>query len=501
MDSMEDEIRRGLEAEARAEESVTEVISEEVFHEEDEEPSYPKVDVVIKDNVTCEDTEPIKATTETVEPINPKHYPFKTRLNEEEPCDVRVVTPDMEILPSHKSEQIKEVPSHPTGKVAKSIIANAMAFPGMVSSMVDEDYVPLGEVAKELSETIESVQPGNAIIKAISEVKSDEEDDGEMSIEQFNDVPATDISIPDEVLISALQEKHGDVSTEEAMQLIEVMNRYKSGEKFKVFDALPPSLKSAITTEAISAGVNKQTMMEFFAKSFINDLVNNTYLDKEIKDFNEELKEVLAPMNNISGTVMDEYSDEIYHKFTDELEAKADEIQEENPEKADELRAVSKSFKEAISLERVRELITKTPSTINQAYKKARDNWNRFVTDYQESVSAVNPTPRDISYYEHGLNSSTANYGVYNEEYVKTLIVLVADTVVNAVRNNSLTEHIYAYYASNAMYTIGFTANNSEVNEIIMTSIADIMSSIHEYMYPLIMRNSKKNRKRNKGKK
>ena len=84
----------------------------------------------------------------------------------------------------------------------------------------------------------------------------------------------------------------------------------------------------------------------------------------------EELKEVLAPMGNIAGTVMDEYSDEVYHKFTDKLEKKADEIQEDNPKKAEQLRVISKSFKEAVSLERIIGLLKFIPSSANKSFSQ-----------------------------------------------------------------------------------------------------------------------------------
>ena len=341
-------------------------------------------------------------------------------------------------------------------------------------------------------------QVANMITSHISESQSSNntEEDKEMSIEEFNDVPATELSVDDDIITSTLMERYDNVTAEEAIQLIDVMNRYKSGEKFDVFAALPESLRRVISSEAISCGADKATI-NFFAKSFINDLVNNIYIDKEIKDFNEELKEVLSPMNNIAGTMMDEYSDEVYHKFTDQLESKADEIQDSDPNKATELREVSKSFNEAIHLDRVINLITTTPSSINRAYKTARDNFNKYKNNYNQKVSTVEPSPRVLDYYSMGLSASKVCNG-YSEAYINTLIILVANTVIEAINEGSLTEHIYAYYASNAMYTIAFTANNSEVNNIVSENIKIILDKIAEYMAPLEARNSKKNKKRNK---
>lgn len=383
---------------------------------------------------------------------------------------------------------------------------SALAFPNSVSNTIsDMGETPYGnedsleDVAKELVNTVNKVTSVEGLEEAIAtESKNEDTDDEEMSIEEFNDVPATNLSVPDEILTSVLMEKYNDVTSQDALKLIKVMNRYKSGEKFNVFEALPDSLKQAISAEAMSVGADKATI-NFFAKSFINDLVNNTYIDEEIKDFNKELTEVLAPMNNIAGTIMDEYSDEVYHKFTDKLEDKADEIQDTNPDKADELREISKAFNDAIALNRIHDAIDETPSIINKAYKEARDNWNKFCDNYNKKISSVNPSPRPISYYETGLSNSGVFIG-YPDGYLRTVIVLVANSVSNAIDKSTLVEQIYAYYASNAMYTIAFTANNSEVNTIVTNSLNSIVEKIDNYMSPLLARNSKRNRKRNKKK-
>ncbi len=457
MQSIEEEIRNSL---ARDEESVTEVISE--------------------DEVTVDS------------------FPEETESNKE------FNTSDKDINTDENKKSSPKVLISGGRSVGKTL-ASAMAFPNFVSGAIsDMGGTPYGEesledVAKELVDTVDKVTSVEGLEEAIAtESKSEDTDDEEMSIEEFNDVPATELSVPDEVLTSALMEKYDNVDTQDALKLIEVMNRYKSGEKFNVFEALPDSLKQAISAEAMSVGADKATI-NFFAKSFINDLVNNTYLDKEIKDFNKELKEVLAPMNNIAGTIMDEYSDEVYHKFTDNLEDKANEIQDTDPDKADELRKVSKAFNDAITLSRVHDVIDKTPSIINKAYKEARDSWNKFCDNYNKKISLVNPSPRPISYYEAGLTSSGVFTG-YPDGYLRTVIVLVANSVSNAIDENTLTEHVYAYYASNAMYTIAFTANNSEVNTIVTNALNSIAEKVDNYMAPLLARNSKKNRKRNKKK-
>lgn len=319
------------------------------------------------------------------------------------------------------------------------------------------------------------------------------DDDGEMSIEEFNDVPATEISIPDNVLIDSLKDQYNDVSTQEAMQLIDVINRYKAHEKFNVFEALPQSIKSIILKEAAEMGADKSTI-NFFAKSFINDLVNNTFLDKEIKDFNAELEEALAPMGNFIGAVMDEYNDEVYEKFTTKLREKAEEIKESDPDKANQIITISENFEQAVRLERVIDTITKQPPCINRAYKTARDNWNTAINKYNEAISHVNPKPRDLEICLEAVKK----YGGFPEEYAKTIIILIKNSILCSIEKNTLEEHVHAYYLSNALYELLYTNKNSKVVGLTIDSLNKIYESITGYMMPLKARRNKKNRKKNK---
>lgn len=466
--SIEEEIRRNL----ASEDIITEVISEEMITED----SFPE-------------------ETELSTEFDNSDKNNDIIITEEDNTKNNKVNGGLTIMENNTLKTAMTFPNN--------ALKTAMAFPNFVADIAldGKPYMEesLTDIVEELNETIETVTSSETIVNEIKKNESSvvEEDDHEMTIEEFNDVPATNLTVDNNILTSVLTETYDNVSTEDAMKLIEVMNRYKSGEKFDVFEALPNSLKAVINAEAASVGADKATI-NFFAKTFINDLVNNTYIDKEIKDFNEELKEVLAPMNNIAGTVMDEYSDEVYHKFTDKLEDKANEIETENPEKAAQLREVSKSFTEAINLKRIKDILKENPSYTNKSYKTARDNWNKFCNEYKSKVSNVNPTPRDIDYYLIGLNSSLKSE--YSEDIIKALIIMVANSVIKAIEKNTLTEHIYAYYASNSMYTIAFTANNSEVNKIILDNTRKVLDIINDYMKPLLARNSKKNRKRNKKK-
>ena len=305
------------------------------------------------------------------------------------------------------------------------------------------------------------------------------------------DLPATELKVADEDLVKNLTNKYKDVSEQEALQIISVMNRYKAGEKFNVFEALPMSLKKEILKNAAQVNAGRD-VVNFFAKSFINDLVNDTYLDKEIQDFNTQLKEVMAPMNNIVGTMMDEYSDDIYDKFTTGLREKANTIEAENADKAAELRNIADKFESACNLTDIVDTIVNNPGFINRAFKTGRDRWNDMQYEYATAVDGSKPEPKPLADCLAGILSIGIDEGT-----AKAILYFVKKEIVNAIEERTLSGHIYAYYMSNCIAVLKYSARNSKSFRIAQGALAACAMAINSQM-EIVNSRKKKGKKKKK---
>lgn len=325
---------------------------------------------------------------------------------------------------------------------------------------------------------------------AMDETRHPKKEEDTMDVEDINDVPITEIDISDNEAIDALKKKYADVNMEDALQLVNVMRRFKNKEKFNVFEALPNVLKKEILKQAAEVGADKSTV-NFFAKTFINDLINDTYFDREFQDFNQQLNEAMAPMSNVVGSVMDEYNDEVYDKFTTGLLNKAEEIRANgDDEKATEVELIAKRFDEAVQLKLIKDAIAN--SHINRAYKTARDGWNNILYDYNQAIMNVKPAPRNLNECVKGL---VAN-GV-PEDYAKTIVYYVKNEVVNNIAKKSLPDHVYSYYLTDSIEKLGLSAKTSKTYKMTMETVNKCVELINAAMTPLKSRNSKKNRRRN----
>ena len=87
----------------------------------------------------------------------------------------------------------------------------------------------------------------------------------------------------------------------------------------------------------MEAGVTDKDTINFFAKNLINDIISDTYIGKEFNDFQAELEEATAPMNNMQGLIFDTYTDDLKVKFEDNMLELAEKIKEEEPDKSENL--------------------------------------------------------------------------------------------------------------------------------------------------------------------
>ena len=130
---------------------------------------------------------------------------------------------------------------------------------------------------------------------------------------------------------------------------------------------------------------------------------------------------------------------------------------------------------------------------INYHYKNGRDNWTKMERDFYELISNVKPSPRDLKTCLNGLLS----IGI-REDIAKTIISIAKVTIEDALNAKSLEEHVYGYYLTNSLMTLGITANTSRIVADIKDAVNELDLIITETMLPLIARNTKKQRKRNK---
>lgn len=364
------------------------------------------------------------------------------------------------------------------------------------NEMRNDDIINESETVENNSfpETNMDIVEDNNIIdtEENSETVNSEEEYKPMSTEEFNDVPASELKVDDDDIKSKLKETYSNIDDQDTIDLLNVMKRYQSGEKFNVYEALPKSVRVEIDKAAMESGVTDRSIINFFAKNFINDLISDTYIGKEIDDFQNELSSLTSSMDNIPGLIIDTYTDDLKEKFEKNMLEIADKIQDEDSDKADRLRRIASNFKSSYTLDKIKKSYENKPSLLNRAYKRGRDNYNSIKIEFNEKFKDTKPR---VKTFESINNAIMYKLG-YSEDYAKAFSVLVYDSIMSE-NDNSLESHIYAYYIMLGFININLTANNSELMIEFCHNIHDIMVDIERYMSNLNISKKKKKGKNN----
>lgn len=296
--------------------------------------------------------------------------------------------------------------------------------------------------------------------------------------EDLEDVPVSSLEVTDEQVLTNMHNIVGEgISDNDAMALIDIMRRYKAGEKFSVFNALPESIKIQIRKSASETGeAPRHAILEFFAKNLINDIISDAFMSTEINNFQEELNTYAKAAGNVTGVIVDSYTDEVKEKFETGLLETADKIQETNPEKAEELREIAKYFRYTHTLELVKKHIENGGDTyLNRCYKKSR-KIKQYTASFNAYYEGTVPKIRDIETLAIPFRQL-----MVDEETAETLIVMLGDTCYEQPKG-SLVGNIYAFYLLTGVMNIAMSADTSDTIREIRNNIAILVSQVRQFL-------------------
>lgn len=296
--------------------------------------------------------------------------------------------------------------------------------------------------------------------------------------EDLEDVPVSSLEVTDEQVLTNMHNIVGEgISDNDAMVLIDILRRYKAGEKFSVFNALPETIKIQIRKSASETGeAPRHAILEFFAKNLINDIISDAFMSTEINNFQEELNTYAKAAGNVTGVIVDSYTDEVKEKFETGLLETADKIQESNPEKAEELREIAKYFRYTHTLELVKKHIENGGDTyLNRCYKKSR-KIKQYTASFNAYYEGTVPKIRDIETLAIPFRQL-----MVDEETAETLIVMLGDTCYEQPKG-SLIGNIYAFYLLTGVMNIAMSADTSDTIREIRNNIAILVSQVRQFL-------------------
>lgn len=265
------------------------------------------------------------------------------------------------------------------------------------------------------------------------------------------------------------------LSDEDAGILLDVILRYRNGEKFPVYQELPAKIQAAVRDLArqVNAPASEWNRV---SKIVLDEFIEDSKMDEAFIDLEKSMKEALEMPDFI-----DLYSEHIKDMMTTRTLEIAEKVQEENPEKADLLRNISAAFVRSYKLEGLMENF----ETNARTRKALRRDYGKVIK-FCEEINFMNENTKFKMSDARGmvpalqkvlLMDDTGEEKFYGED-VDKFVTLWCKTV-EPMNPNDIVEATYIYYGMKSIIMLQFT------NEAKTDFAMELISNIKEVIYKI----------------
>lgn len=340
--------------------------------------------------------------------------------------------------------------------------SDAMPSKEMTNEELKKLYDGLFDIDKKSVENLKKAEKETEESNYTSEDNEEIETDAE--IPGLNDIDESSIHETEKDIKDVLSEY--DLSDEDAMKTLNIIEEYKAGNTTGLYFRLPDALKrmvdGIVATEG--AAISFKELNKYrnqAAKMLIDNFIHDAKMQTVVDEFNAEMGETLDNLNAEYDAMMTEAIDSVFDKI--------DELKVTDPEKAERISKMKKAFEDAETFDRQLEYAK------NTTYKKLKKQNDRF---------------KDNAYYfNKRVNNNTA--GVKIPE-IETLAPIISNQlpdfkpeevgmflccICNTLRDpDDITEIAYQYRMVSSIYKYRFV----EIDERGKKLFGNISKVIHE---------------------
>lgn len=216
-------------------------------------------------------------------------------------------------------------------------------------------------------------------------------------------------------------------------QLIEAIKRYKRGEKFDYYAALPPMLKNLVINMT-HAGVSKKQAAEDILKIAADDLG----IQQSHVDFVDMMKSELQLPN-----MTEMYADYLKERIEVGYEKLAKKFEEAGAVKKAKLyRDVITEFRSTYKFDKLFEFVESNKPFVRRLHKEIK-KWERYVREFNYKYKESRFTITDIHLIINSMMRALET--TIDIDDAKKVLVLIVKSTQNC-DSNDVVQHTYMYY-------------------------------------------------------
>lgn len=267
---------------------------------------------------------------------------------------------------------------------------------------------------------------------------------------------------------------------EEALQLFEVINRIRAGEKFSVYNALPQSIKNIV--DNMNSG--SIAMRNEIAKDLMKTFIEGIESEKELVDFNEafqkEVQETVGDLSELYSSVLEDRCGKL-EEVIKELESKG------KNEEANTYKELLNAFNDSHSLVRQLDALDNM-SGIRKALRRATKpgyldkaiQYFNYKYTLRKNKKLIIKDISNIPMILLRVLNKSGQDRTFTMDDVYQYVMLLCEVCKNYSPDNPV-EHQFMYYSVNNIIALDFVEmEKSEFNKELIQNIVKVIDKIHE---------------------
>ena len=266
--------------------------------------------------------------------------------------------------------------------------------------------------------------------------------------------------------------------------LISAVNRYKMGEKFAYFNAMPKPIQNLITGSAgapvlADMGNLSKHALNSAVESFLESCVREAVMNQQIMDLNHSIAQAKDEVKQVVAEGSSNMTLKIKNYFENQIATTAATMREHGDvEKAEELESYVEAYRQACTLENFKAAYDNNKIKIKKIeIEKFARTCESFNLKYSKSKASIH----EISMIRPVLDRHADKH--FDMIVIETFIVAFIKYTMN-MKPANLNEHIFMYYfVTNILSFDYYDKNNAEdvkFHEDLAHTINEFLEDIRE---------------------
>lgn len=337
----------------------------------------------------------------------------------------------------------------------------------------------------ETQTVLVSVNPVTGVLNTIPYKEENITEESINTLLDLEDEDLKNVEIGWEPFVDSANAMYPGLNDDELKQLLEVLNKYRSGIKFPYYKELPEKIKKEIHSFAkASASENNGTgdeikqLQNMLAKELFDTIITQNYSTKAYADLTKfTIDEINKQKDELSESAAD-YNSRLRNEYEVEFLKKADDLEQQgDTEKADKLRKISKMFIQSYTYEDMyNAYVNRKIKVKNIQIDKFKRTCQEFNRKYYNNKFTIKDVGLTIGVLDRNLDKK------YNIACIQKFIVLFINYTKNFTPAN-IDEHVFMFYFIQNILALDIKIPGSdyyEFNEVVKQNIYKFLDLIIE---------------------